>query len=104
FGESTITLTASDGISSASTMFKLVVENPANYQVVELPALPGAQSSDSGVALRLNDRGQAVGWSAVGGTGRAVVWDVNGSSPTVTALFNNPSVAYDINNRGQVVG
>jgi subtilisin-like proprotein convertase family protein len=104
FGQSMITLTASDGVSSASTTFKLVVENPANYQVVELPALPGAQSSDSAAALRLNDNGQVVGWSAVGGLPRAVVWDVNGSSPTVTALFNTRSMAFDINNRGQIVG
>ncbi|HXJ56525.1 MAG TPA: LamG-like jellyroll fold domain-containing protein [Verrucomicrobiae bacterium] len=104
FGQSAITLTISDGVSSSSNTFQFVVENPVNYQVVELPALPGAQGSDNAVALRLNDHGQAVGWSELGGLPRAVLWDVNGSTPTVTSLFNTRSVAYDINNRGQIVG
>src|SRR5262249_47310974 len=100
-GRTTITLTATDGLSASSVSFDLFVDEPPNYQVIDLPLLPGA---DRGMALNLNERGQAVGWCSIGTTARAVAWDVNGSVPTVTALFNYNSVALGINNNGSIVG
>ena len=60
--------------------------------------------AERSLALGLNERGQVVGWSAIGTSARAVLWDVNGVSPTVTALFNSSSVALSINNSGEIVG
>jgi probable HAF family extracellular repeat protein len=75
-----------------------------------LPPLPGGWASH---AFAVNDRGLVVGYSDVGdGTGdRAVAWragrvlDLNGCLPhwarTAGYVLRG---AYDVNNRGQVVG
>jgi probable HAF family extracellular repeat protein len=87
--------------------FKAVVWSPWTQQIEELPAYPGDSIS---AAIAINDNGQAVGASgscaptspAIGV--HALLWQ-NGAFTYVGSLggtFSN--VAYDINNRGQVVG
>ncbi|HXU76446.1 MAG TPA: LamG-like jellyroll fold domain-containing protein, partial [Methylomirabilota bacterium] len=100
-GQTTITVKASDAYHSSSQSFQLFVEGGLDYEVVVLPHLPGA---DRSLAFGLNENGKIVGWSAIGTSARAVVWDVNGISPTVTQLLPSSSVALSINNNGEIVG
>jgi probable HAF family extracellular repeat protein len=62
--------------------------------------LPGGDFSSSAEAI--NDLGQVVGASVVEGNSHAFIWD----SDTMTDLgtFGGQTIAFDINNRGQVVG
>jgi len=87
--------------------FEAVIWTPWNQQIHELQPFPGDVVSG---ALAINDFGQVVGTSgncapvspAIGA--HAVLWQ-NGSVISLGSLggvFTN--VAYDINNRGQVVG
>jgi probable HAF family extracellular repeat protein len=87
--------------------FKAVIWNAWTQQIQELPVFPGDSIS---AAIAINNNGQAVGASgscapvspAIGA--HALLWQ-NGSFTYLGSLggtFSN--VAYDINNRGQVVG
>jgi probable HAF family extracellular repeat protein len=75
-----------------------------NGQVQELPLFPG---DSDGFASAINDKGQAVGYTGcVTGRIHAVLWP-NGPNGDVIDLGNfggTVNFAYDINNRGQVVG
>jgi probable HAF family extracellular repeat protein len=67
----------------------------------QLPVLGGG----AGCAHAINDRGLVVGWSYTGSEVHAVVWtSKNGIKDLGTLPGDNESVAYGINNLGQVVG
>jgi uncharacterized membrane protein len=69
--------------------------------VIELPSLPGATDS---VALGINDMGQAVGQSLVGGVTYATEWS-DGSVIELPGLPSaTDSVALGINDAGEAVG
>lgn len=72
-----------------------------SYAVTSLGTLPG---TDSSVATGLNDAGQVVGYSGVGYSAQAFVWQ----SGATTALGNLPggsySYGYSINGSGVVAG
>jgi probable HAF family extracellular repeat protein len=85
--------------------------------MAELPRLPGKQSA---FAHAINNRGDVVGWSgnstdadeqdAIGemrcpeGDYNAVLWDSSGEVVSLGNLGGSASSAYNINERGQVVG
>ena len=68
-------------------------------RLVELRAPAGSSQSN---ASAINDRSLVVGWSTADADGslRAVSW--RGGVPTM--LDNSRSLAFDVNNRGQIVG
>jgi probable HAF family extracellular repeat protein len=71
------------------------------YGMSQLPVLGGG----AGCAHAINDRGLVVGWSYTGSEVHAVVWtSKNGIKDLGTLPGDNESVAYGINNLGQVVG
>ena len=87
--------------------FEAVIWNPPNFQIHQLPPFPG---DVVGAALAINDLGQVVGASgncapvSPAIAAHAVLWQ-NGSVFSLGSLggaFTN--LAYDINNRAQVVG
>ena len=57
----------------------------------------------SGVDVAINNSGQVVSGASVGATTHAVLWDSGGGMTDLGSLGDD-SVAYDINDRGQVVG
>jgi len=74
-----------------------------NGEVVDL----GTPAGDAGFALDVNERGQAVGYlmpPADALQTRAALWDDGGVIDLGTLPGDSFSVAYGINNRGQVVG
>jgi subtilisin-like proprotein convertase family protein len=132
-GLATITVTASDGYFSSSASFQLSVEEGANYEFVELPILPGADFglalglNDAGLVVgRSGDR--PVFWDVSGATptitsisaldgyagGVNNSGQIVGGLPDVAYLYQNGtsnvlaagnySAAYDINERGEVIG
>jgi probable HAF family extracellular repeat protein len=105
---------AEDGVTDAScvppqkTHFQAVVWRGG--KVHELPPLPG---DEVGAALRINDRGQAVGTSgpcsatSYGGFvlgPHAVLWDHGKPIDLGTVGDGRVTVAADVNNRGTVIG
>jgi probable HAF family extracellular repeat protein len=85
-----------------------IAYDPGRFQ--PYAALSGPSYSEDGEALGLNDKGDIVGF--VGG--RAVIFSKDLSTPSPTRLSDKfdvnlpgglaPSLAYDINNLGQIVG
>lgn len=72
-----------------------------------LTPLPPLTSDDCGAtAYSINNRGQAVGFSTLAGEMRAIRWDGEVPVPlgVRTDLASRGSLAYDINDRGDVVG
>ncbi|MBA4143809.1 MAG: DUF3466 family protein [Nitrosospira sp.] len=66
----------------------------------DLGTLPGA---DASYARAINDSGQVAGWASTEGSTRAALW--NGTTATdLGTLGGGSSVAYAINNDGQVAG
>jgi probable HAF family extracellular repeat protein len=98
--------------------FEPVIWGPRPGHVRQLPLLPG---DTVGMALGLNDLGQAVGTTGtcantiiaplLGGP-HAVLWDIDGSVHNLgnlggtinNTLLASGTVAFSINNRGQVTG
>lgn len=68
--------------------------------VQELPTFPGEQA---GVALAINDKGQAAGFSASRTTLHALLWQ-NGTAADLGNLGGGLALASAINNQGQVTG
>jgi probable HAF family extracellular repeat protein len=105
---------AEDGVADAScippqqTHFQAVIWKRG--KIYELPPLPG---DEVGAALRINDRGQAVGTSGpcsatsyggfVNGP-HAVLWDHGKPIDLGTVGDGSIDVAADVNNRGTVIG
>jgi probable HAF family extracellular repeat protein len=69
-------------------------------QIQELPMFPGDQA---GTALAINDKGQAVGFSATCTIGHPLIWQ-NGTATNLGSLGGTFGVASAINNQGQVAG
>lgn len=105
---------AEDGVADAScippqkTHFQAVVWNRG--EIHELPPLPG---DEVGIALRINDRGQAVGTSGscsattFGGFAlgpHAVLWDHGKPIDLGSPGDGLVTVAADVNDRGAVIG
>jgi len=76
----------------------------ADGSVVDLGLL--IPSSSDSTAYGMNDRGDAVGTAANewGGNTQAVVWRQGKGSILAPLVANAVSVAYDVNNKGQIVG
>jgi hypothetical protein len=104
-GAATITITAFDGYNTTTRTFQLFVEEGLNYTFLKLPLPPGAVSA---VANGLNNAGQVVGHALYQlGASQPVLWDVNGSVPTVSVLAVNSAfntVALSVNDSGTIVG
>jgi probable HAF family extracellular repeat protein len=98
--------------------FEPVIWGPKPGQIRQLPLLPG---DTVGMALGLNDLGQAVGTTGTCAntmiapflTGpHAVLWDIDGSPHSLgnlggtinNTLLGSGTIAMSINNRGQVAG
>lgn len=112
-------------VSSSAVLMTLSVNASAMaanfYNLTDLGTLPGGNFS---IANGINDVGQVVGYSTIGGNGaRAFLWSANTGMTDLGFLPNIPvnygdddeydissvsfiyqSAAYDINNLGQVVG
>ena len=100
-GIATITLTISDGSVSSTITFTLIVQARPEYELVELPIVPGTGGN---FPLELNDNGQIVGESLATNIRRPLLWDARGT-PAVTVLRNHVnSTARAINNAGDIVG
>lgn len=110
----TIVGVAEDGVADAScippqkTHFQAVIWDGGTIH--ELPPLPG---DEVGAALRINDRGQAVGTSgpcsatSYGGFvlgPHAVLWDHGKPIDLGSVGDGSVAVAADVNNRGTVIG
>ncbi len=76
------------------------------YTIVDLSGLPGAPAYVTSFANCINDRGQVVGSATPSGGGTHVVlWD-NGKISDLGMLpgAGRASMAFDINNLGEIVG
>jgi probable HAF family extracellular repeat protein len=109
---------AIDGTGPQVLDFEPVIWGPRPEHIRQLPLLPG---DTVGMALGLNDLGQAVGTTGtcantliapfIAGP-HAVLWDIDGSvhnlgnlgGTTNITLLGAATVAFSINNRGQVAG
>ncbi len=81
-------------------------ELPYRWHDGRFQMLPPLSPGSGGAAVKLNDQGQAVGWSdTTGGNTHAVIWNQDGTVHDLGTLpgFDN-SRAQAINNKGQVVG
>ena len=75
--------------------------NPATqkFQVVDLGTLGGSSS----LAYGINNKGQVVGSSSIGGSTRGYLWH-NGIMQNLGTLSGNYSSAHDVSDNGKVVG
>jgi probable HAF family extracellular repeat protein len=71
-----------------------------NSGIVQLPLFPGDQA---GVALAINDKGRAVGFTATCTGGHALIWE-DGTATNLGSLGGTFASAAAINNQDQVVG
>jgi hypothetical protein len=106
-GFTTVTVFASDGLSTSSRTFQLFVEEGPDFEYIALPLLAG---DDHGVAVAMNDVGQIAGTSVnpANYPQRSVLWQYSEGQATVTAI---PGLESDvrtwpkaINNKGDVFG
>lgn len=84
-------------------------DNPANRAVLWRNGVVidlGTLGGESSVATDMNDKGQIVGWSHLGGgsaANRAFIWE-DGVMTDLGTLGGPNAMAWGINNHGQVVG
>lgn len=87
--------------AAAPFVSQAVSWSPA-FGIRRLPVLPGG--SGEGVALAVNDLGDAAGWAiTAGGQTHAVLW-TGGAALDLGTLGGSQSIAHAVNERGDVVG
>jgi len=90
-------------IIAAALLIAVILRWPTvgEYDITDL----GALYSQFGYVEAMNNKGQVVGWTETpNGQRRAFIWDAVNGKKLIPATDRRSSTAYDINDKGQVVG